>query len=84
MFERQQKLLQHLHVQAHIARAMGICTPSFYAKLNALEAGKNPKIGLKTDNPRSFATAYKEAQIEFWSDLAAIAKEKLEELKNDN
>ena len=80
MNEQQEKLLKNLHVEAHVARSLGLNAGGFYAKLNALNAGKNPILKAGVENARSFETAYKTAQIKFWNDLSAIATEKLKEL----
>ena len=84
MNEQQEKLLKNLHVEAHVARSLGLNAGGFYAKLNALKAGKNPVLKAGAENARSFETAYKTAQIEFWNDLAVIATEKLRELEIEN
>ncbi len=84
MNEQQEKLLKNLRVEAHVARALGLNAGGFYAKLNALRAGKNPVLKAGVETPQSFETAYSAAQIEFWNDLAVIASEKLKELENEN
>lgn len=82
MNERQQKLLENLRVEAHLARALEISTSAFYNKLHALKAGKTPVLTAKKSHVL-FSSAYKEKQIELWNDLIEIASEKLGELENE-
>lgn len=79
-----EKLLENLRVEAHLARSLGLNAGGFYAKLNALKAGKNPILKARVKNPQSFEAAYAAAQVEFWEDLAVIATEKLKELEVKN
>ena len=85
MNERQVNLLKNLRIEAHIARGMGITAVNgFYAKLNAMNAGKNPVFKSASEAPQSFEVTYKAKRAEFWADLVAIATEKLRELEIEN
>ncbi len=82
MNERQLRLSRNLRVEAHLARALDIKASAFYNKLYALKSGKAPVLTAESQHP--FEVAYKEKQVEFWSDLAVIATEKLKELEVKN
>ena len=82
MNERQVNLLKNLRVEAHIARGMGVsATNGFYAKLNAMNAGKNPVFKSAPEATQKFEDVYKVKQAEFWNDLVTIATKKLKELE---
>ena len=82
MNDRQKNILKNLRTEAHIARGMGIAANNgFYAKLNAMNAGKNPVFKSAQGATQKFEAVYKVKQAEFWNDLVTIANKKLKELE---
>jgi hypothetical protein len=86
MNERQKKLHDRLHIDAHISRDMGIHPKRIADARNSLKHGRKPILGRNTDNPVLFEPLYISSQIQLWQDLIVIGTEQLKELgvENDN